>query len=367
MAKFKFPLRIPKDLDWIMIITVLLLIMLGIGVIYSTTYGDQQGVKLAWYQGIFAGIGIVVAGLLTLVDYRAIKSYYLILYVVGLLLLILVLILGKTVYGASRWIDFGVFQLQPSEIFKLLLILFLGKIFSETKEFNLKKIVQLIVLVLIPAVLILAEPDLGTALVLVVIFMGMIIAAGIKKIYLFAMGLVALVVSPIAWLILKDYQKQRLLTFLNPASDPFGSGYNVLQSIIAVGSGELSGRGLGHGSQSQLNFLPIKHSDFIFAVFAEELGFVGAIILLLLFSLLIIRIIRAAKLAGDDFGMLVAVGISIMFIFQILVNVGMNIGIMPVTGIPLPFVSYGGTSLIVNLAAIGILLSILVRHRKLVF
>ncbi len=157
------------------------------------------------------------------------------------------------------------------------------------------------------------------------------------------------------------------MTFLNPASDPFGAGYNVLQAIIAVGSGRVTGQGLGYGTQSQLDFLPIKHSDFIFAVFAEELGFIGAIILLLLFLILIIRVIRVAKVASDDFGMLVAAGIAIMFIAQIMINIGMNLGIMPVTGIPLPFISSGGTSLIINLAGIGILLSILVRHRKLVF
>jgi len=367
MAKYKFPFKIPKDLDWIMLTAVIILIALAISVIYSTTYNDPATSGLALYHGIYAIIGFVIAGILIFIDYRAIRSYYLILYILGLALLILVLIFGKTVFGATRWIDFGFFQLQPSEIFKLILILFLAKIFSDTKELNLKKLFIIFILVLIPVSLVLAEPDLGTALVFIIVTLGMLIIAGLRKIYLLGIGVLAIVASPIAWILLRDYQKQRILTFLNPTSDPFGAGYNVLQSIIAVGSGRITGQGLGYGTQSQLDFLPIKHSDFIFAVFAEELGFIGAIILLLLFLLLIIRIIRVAKVASDDFGMLVASGIAIMFIAQILINVGMNLGIMPVTGIPLPFISSGGTSLIVNLVSVGILLSIVSRHRKLVF
>jgi rod shape determining protein RodA len=366
--KFKLPFKFPHDFDWLIFASVIILVVLGVAVIYSTSYNDPANKNLALYQGIYALIGFAVAFLLASIDYRAIKSYYLILYLIGIALLLIVLVLGKTVYGATRWINLGFFQLQPSEIFKLILILFLAKFLSDqTYELNIKRIILIIFLIFIPAVLILLEPDLGTTLVLVVIMIGMIIVAGARKIYLFGLGILTIIALPLSWFLMRDYQKQRILTFFNPASDPFGAGYNVLQSIIAVGSGGILGRGLGQGSQSQLNFLPIKHTDFIFAVFAEELGFIGAIILLLLFVILLLRIIRAAKIASDNFGMLIAVGISMMFIFQILVNIGMNIGIMPVTGIPLPFVSYGGTSLIVNLAAMGILFSIILRHRRLVF
>jgi rod shape determining protein RodA len=366
--KFKFPFKISRDFDWIMLISVIILVCLGVAIIYSTTYTDPENKNLAFYQGLYALIGGVAAYILAKIDYRAIKSYFLILYIIGIILLLTVLILGKTVFGATRWINLGFFQLQPSEIFKLILILFLARILSDrTNEFNIRKLIMIIVLVIVPVVLVLLEPDLGTALVIFAVMIGMIVAAGVRKIYLLGLGIIAVAISPLTWFLLRDYQRQRILTFLNPSSDPFGAGYNILQSIIAVGSGQFIGRGLGHGSQSQLNFLPIKHSDFIFAVFAEELGFIGAVILILLFVVLLIRIIRIAKVASDDFGMLVASGICIMFIFQILVNIGMNIGIMPVTGIPLPFVSYGGTSLIVNLGAVGILFSIILRHRKLVF
>lgn len=368
MFKFKFPLKLPRDLDWIMIFSVLILISLGILVIYSTTYTNEGEKNLALYQGIFTFIGLILAGVLTFIDYRAIKSYYIILYIIGLILLIAVLILGKTVLGATRWIDFGVFQLQPSEIFKLILIIFLAKILSDSsQEINIKRLIVILLLIFIPTVLVVLEPDFGTALIMVVIAISMIVAANIRKIYLLGLGILGLILTPLIWFLLRDYQKQRIITFLNPAGDPFGAGYNVLQSMIAVGSGNIVGRGLGHGSQSQLNFLPITHTDFIFAVFAEELGFIGSLILLLLLFILITRVIRAAKLSSDNFGMLISIGIAVMFIFQILVNIGMNMGIMPVTGIPLPFVSYGGTSLLVNLAAIGIILSILIRHRKLVF
>lgn len=360
--------RFTQNIDWILIITVLALVGIGILVIYSSTYADQNPKSLALYQGIFAFCGLLIAIALALVDYRATKSYALFLYLIGLLLLVVVLILGKTVFGATRWINLGFFQLQPSEIFKLILVIFHAKFLSDNiGDLTLKKILTVIVFTAIPVILILAEPDLGTALVLVAITLGMLIAAEIRKIYLLAMGLIAILFSPLVWFLLRDYQKERLITFINPSHDPFGSGYNVLQSIIAIGSGKFSGQGLGAGSQSQLNFLPIKHADFIFAVFAEALGFLGALILLLVLFLLIIRIIRIAKIASDDFGMLIAVGIAVMFLFQILVNVGMNIGIMPVTGIPLPFISYGGTSLMINLAAVGILTSIVLRHKKIIF
>lgn len=366
--KFKLPVKESLGYDWVMITAVFILVASGIAVIYSTTYGSADTRDLALYQGIFALMGLAAAVGLSLIDYRVFKNYFFILYIVGIIFLVSVLVLGKTVFGATRWIDIGFFRFQPSEIFKLILIVFLAKTLSDNmNELNLKKIITIIVLVLIPVGLVLIQPDLGTALVYLAILIGMLVAAGIRKIYLFGLGLAALVASPIAWLLLKGYQKQRILTFLNPAGDPFGAGYNVLQSIIAAGSGQWFGYGLGHGSQSQLNFLPIKHADFIFAVFAEELGFVGVLILLLVFVLLIIRIIRVAKIASDNFGMLIAVGIGIMLIFQILVNAGMNIGIMPVTGIPLPFVSYGGTSLVTNLAAIGLLFSIVLRRRRLSF
>jgi rod shape determining protein RodA len=219
----------------------------------------------------------------------------------------------------------------------------------------------------VPVLLVMAQPDLGTALVFIAIWLGMVLVSNIKKIYVLILGGVGLVLMPIVWLFLHDYQRKRIVTFFNPGADPLGAGYNVLQSIIATGSGRFFGRGLGYGYQSQLKFLPIQHTDFIFAVLAEELGFFGALVLLILFFILLIRILRTTFQAFDSFGMFLGMGIFVMIVFQILVNIGMNMGIMPVTGVPLPLISAGGSSLIMIMIGIGIMESIALRRRKIVF
>jgi rod shape determining protein RodA len=200
-----------------------------------------------------------------------------------------------------------------------------------------------------------------------VIWLAMVLTSNVKKIYMVGLSAFGLAMLPIAWIFLHNYQRNRIITFFNPGADPLGAGYNVLQSMIAVGSGRLFGRGLGYGYQSQLKFLPIQHTDFIFAVLAEALGFIGVIVLLVLFFVLILRILKTASSSSDDFGMFVGIGIFSMIIFQILVNVGMNIGVMPVTGVPLPLISAGGSSLITILIALGIIESIALRRRKIVF
>jgi rod shape determining protein RodA len=353
------------NFDWFLAIIPVILITLGIVIIYSITY--TTGPKLTILQSIYAFVGLGLVVVFSLTDYRIFKGLSGILYVFGILLLILVLFLGTKTFGARRWIDFGVFQLQPSEIFKLILIIVLAKFFSDKEEIRIKDYLYILILIGIPIFLVLSQPDFGTATIFLIITGGILIGSNIKKIYLWISAGAALLAIPLVWHFLKDYQKLRIYTFLNPARDPFGAGYNVLQSTIAVGSGGIFGRGLGHGPQSQLNFLPVAHTDFIFAGVAESIGFVGASLLILIIIILVIRIIRVASLSKDSFGRFMAIGIAIMIIFQVFINIGMNLGIMPVTGIPLPFLSFGGSSLLTNLIAIGILQSIYIRHKKISF
>jgi len=361
-----------KNYDFIMAGAVIFLTLLGWIVIASATFTPGQHFLLsskALNQLIFGLIGLVAMLFFTVIDYRLLKPLVYYFYGLVILLLILVLISGKIIHGASRWISLGFFDLQPSELAKLALILVLAHYFSTQNmaENPLRHLLFTFLLAAGPSGLVILQPDLGSALVLMAIWLGMIFASSIKKVYLYLFILIGLVLLPFGWLFLRDYQRKRILTFLNPQTDPLGEGYNVIQAKIAVGSGQIFGRGLGHGPQSQLNYLPSQHTDFIFAALAEELGFLGVLLLLVLFFIFILRGLRAAWLSRDSFGSLVAVGIVVMVLFQILVNVGMNLGIMPVTGIPLPWVSYGGSSLIICFIAVGILESILLRHRQIAF
>lgn len=357
-----------KNLDWILIIVTLFLLILGIIVIYSTTSGTS-GFTETRSQIIYGIIGIILMFSFAFLDYKIFKSFTHVLYVVMIGLLLFVLFSGKIAHGATRWINLGFFQLQPSEVAKFVMIIVLAKYFSQKadKMTNLSSFLISLVYTIIPVFLVLIQPDLGTALVLVTIWGGMVLASQARKIYVFGLGLAMLVLTPLAFEFLKDYQKKRILTFLNPASDPQGAGYNVLQSTISVGSGKIFGRGLGHGPQSQLKFLPERYTDFIFSVLGEELGLLGGIVLIVLFLILIFRIVRVAKMSSDSFGSFIAVGVAVWILFQAFVNIGMNIGIMPVTGIPLPLISFGGSSTIMLLISFGILQSILNRRKKLNF
>lgn len=364
-------------IDWILYLITLLLVATGLSVIYSITYAQEATKNFVFHQSLFAFFGILFMLLLTILDYRVLKiaSYYLF----GFFLILLLLIftpLGKTIYGATRWINLGFFQFQPSEFFKLILIIFVATIL-DLKNFSKKHFFLLLFLIFLPIILTILQPDFGSALVLFVVSLVMIFSSGLPKRYLLWLGAFTSILIIMFSLsltemrpfthLLKDYQKERILTFFNPKRDPFGSGYNVSQSTIAIGSGGLFGRGLGYGPQSQLNFVPSKESDFIFSVAAEAFGFLGAGILITLFLLLFLRILRIAQKAKDNFGTLLAYGILTYFIFETLVNIGMNMGIMPVTGIPLPLISYGGSSLFTSLGAIGICQSIMLRHKKITF
>jgi len=276
-----------------------------------------------------------------------------------------VLVFSRAVLGAQRWIDLGFFQFQPSEFAKLILILVLAKYFAVYYDqlHRVRYLALSLAYLVVPMALVMKQPDLGTALVLGVVWLAMALVSRVRKLHLLVLAGTALALLPLGLKLLKPFQRARLETFINPTADPLHTGYNAVQSTITVGSGQIFGRGLGAGSQSQLNFLPslAQHTDFIFAVLNEKMGFVGGMLLLLLFGVLLFRGIWIAHQSQDRFGMFLATGVVAMLLFHVFINTGMNMGIAPVTGIPLPFVSYGGTSIVFSLAAVGMLVGI---HRR---
>ncbi|HUC86929.1 MAG TPA: rod shape-determining protein RodA [Candidatus Saccharimonadales bacterium] len=366
-----FKSRFWKNFDWLLLGIALLLTVIGLIVIYSTSFKaiDLVTPVDATHQLIFAIISLVALVVVARMDYRGWNRAVPVLYVLMLISLVAVLLHGKAALGATRWINVGFFQFQPSEFAKLVIIMVLARYFSANYDFmeNPRHLVISLLYVLVPIGLVMAQPDIGTALVLGGIWVVMAIVARIRLSYLAAMAAAVVVAVPLVIPHLKPYQKARLEVFLNPTADKLGAGYNVVQATIAVGSGQLYGRGLDAGTQSQLNFLPSQQTDFIFAVLGEKLGFIGAALVVLLFLALLLRGIIIASRASDRFGMFLGVGIVTMLLLHVFVNIGMNVGLLPVTGIPLPFISYGGTSLLVSLVAVGLLESIAMRRKKLEF
>lgn len=358
-------------MDWLLIGSTVILLGIGLLVLQSINFKDAslaQDFNPA-KQIVFAVFGFGMMVLFAKTDYRLWFRLGNIWYGIGLFLLFLVLFFGTNAQGATRWINIGPLQFQPTEFIKLGLVMVLARFFTKhNDEMRLARFFAIsLVIVLIPAILVMIQPDLGSALVIGFIWFVMIIVSNANKLHLVALILFGIAIMPVAYTQLHPYQIKRIETFANPASDPSGSGYNVVQSTIAVGSGGLMGRGLSSGSQSQLNFLPSQQTDFIFAVLSEKLGFLGAGLVLALFVTLLARTAIIAWRASDRFGLLMATGILAYFSFHIIINIGMNLGIMPVTGLPLPFISYGGTNLIISLMAIGILQSIALHREGLEF
>lgn len=345
--------------DWILLTATLLLLSMGMLSLYSfseTVAGNIYFGK----QLLFGVIGVGLMFFVGALDYRHLARMSTLLYFLTLGVLLLVLLIGEPVRGTVGWLSFFGFQIQPVEFAKLILIIFLASFISK-KHSELGEWTRLIASLFLSALLILLvlkQPDLGSSLVLMFIWGSMILVSGIRFKHLAVLSLLGALFLFVGWLLLADYQKARLETFLNPELDPKGSGYNVLQSMVAVGSGGFWGKGIGHGSQSQLNFLPEKHTDFIYAVIVEELGLFGGMLILFLYGLLLYRVERIAKRARDNTGYLIAVGILAYFFVQITINIGMNMGLLPVTGLPAPFLSYGGSSLLASFIALGLLLSI---------
>jgi rod shape determining protein RodA len=357
-----------KYFDLILFGSSLALLLLGLLMIYSTTLGTSGNLLLR--QGVAAGLGIAGMFFLAFYDYRNLKKTSGILYILVIAMLAGVLLIGDEIRGSVRWIDLGIFRLQPAELAKLFMVVVMAKFLDRHNEKlkDFKYVLLLAFYAAVPVVLILIEPDLGSSLVIVGTWAALLLFSKIKKSHLLILLVAGLCLAVASWFfVLKDYQKERVHTFLDPASDPRGSGYNVLQSMIAVGSGEIFGQGVGRGLQSQLKFLPERQTDFIFASAAEELGFLGSLVILGLYILVLTRIMKAARAARDNFGTYLSLGIFFMLFFQIIINIGMNMGIMPVTGIPLPLVSYGGSSLLTTLLALGLVQSIVARQRALKF
>lgn len=358
--------------DWTIIICTVLLVSIGLTAVGSATHVNQEALSfnsLVVKQLLFFVVNVAVVIGMQFFDYHRLKNWGNMIYAFTIIMLLAVMIAGTSALGAQRWIQIGPITLQPSEFSKLLMIICMAKMLEpRINHLNtFKSLLVPVIYVGIPIFLVFLQPDLGTSLVYIAIFGGMLFIAGIRaRLIQIIVGLGVLLL-PLVWFVLKDYQKQRILVFLNPDIDPFGSGYHIIQSKIAIGSGMILGKGVFNGTQSQLNFLPENHTDFIFSVIGEEFGFVGCIIVLALLFMLIYRSIRIAYTCNDTFGMLLATGIGAMLSFEVLVNVGMTIGIMPVTGIPLPFLSYGVSALTTNMLSIGLLLNISMQRTKYIF
>ncbi|WP_449244202.1 rod shape-determining protein RodA [Desulfobacca acetoxidans] len=359
--------RLLKNIDWILLILTLLIVSLGIVNLFSAGLNQDTGRDTPLYlkQLYWLAIGLGLMVFMTTFDYRYLEKLAYPVYWLAIILLITVILMGKVVSGSKRWLVVGPMVFQPSELAKVAIILALAVYFYRQERFDPLSWRELIIsclLVLPPFALVAKQPDLGSALLITAVASTIILFVGVRWHILVTLIISFVALSPVFWFFLKDYQKQRILTFLNPEQDPLGSGYHIIQSKIAVGSGLLWGKGFLHGTQSQLNFLPEQHTDFVFSVFAEEWGFLGSAGLIVLYALLILWSLQIARSCRERFGNLLAVGISAMIFWQIFINISMVTGMLPVVGIPLPLFSYGGSSLISNFIGIGLLLNIRMRQ-----
>ncbi len=356
-----------RHFDVWLVLIVLALIVIGLLMISSATQNsvDPDLANAARRQGLYALIGVIVLILTAAIDYRIWYNARHVLYVLALLFLVITLVFGSgQIGGVGRWLDLSVFPVQPSELAKVLLVLALaGLLANRTHSIRtLRTVLLSLMYVALPAVLVFAQPNLSTAMVYLFIWLAMVIAAGVRGKHLAMLGGIGVLMLPALWLLMAQYMRDRILSLFSP--EP---GYNPTQALIAIGSGGWLGQGYGSGSQSQLHFLKVRHTDFIFSVTAEELGFVGAVFIVILFGLLVFRLVRIADRSRDAYGEFVVIGIAAMIFFQAAINIAMNLNIGLVAGLPLPLVSYGGSSLITMLLAIGIAESVIMRHRKIEF
>ncbi len=362
----KISLRALFKFDYLLLGAVFLLIVMGLVSIYSVGLSDIES-KMIFFdkQLLFVITGLILLLTFSFIDYRFLKSYYKIFLIVSFLLLTSVLIFGAFIRGTSSWFSIFGFQFQPVEFAKIGLIIFLAAYLSnKAKEFYNWKPILISALVSFSIIaLVMLQPDLGSAIILFVIWFIMLLFTNINKKKIIIIFIILAILISAGWFVfLKGYQKDRVITFLNPKKDPLGVGYNLSQSIIAVGSGGVTGRGFGLGSQSQLNFLPEQRTDFVFAVISEEFGFLGSFFTILIIIIFLLKILNITRKSNDNFAVFLALGFLIMFFTQSLMNIAMNVGLAPVIGLPLPFVSYGGSSMWMSLLAVGILESIVI-HR----
>jgi rod shape determining protein RodA len=355
--------RLLQNVDWPLLGATVGLVILSASTLASLHIGRAGG-GVALRQLVWFGVGIVALVVVASIDYRRLVRAAPLIYVLGLGTLIAVFVLGRTVSGARRWLFVGPVSVQPSELFKICFVLMAVWLLTSRWAQPIGKAVLVMVapLIFVPAVLILKQPDLGTALLLFPVLIALLVAAGMRMRLLGGLVLAGLAATPLVWVFLKEYQRERILVFLDPFRDPLGSAYNVIQAKIAIGSGQLLGKGVAGATQSRLAFLPERHTDFIFAVFAETWGFAGCLVLLICYALLLLRGFDIAASTRELVGRLVALGVTALLATQILVNVGMVTGLIPVVGIPLPFMSYGGSSMVVSMMALGLLLSVRMRQ-----
>jgi rod shape determining protein RodA len=368
------------NLPWGVVGLILAIAALGVTTVYSATFTSRGPSPLFFKQLVWVSAGLVIMLLMMIPDYHTIGRYAYVLYAISIVLLLLVMVMGRTGMGAQRWLAIGPFAFQPSEFAKLSVTLALARFFAEDPKqggYDLRDLGIPAAMVAVPVLLVLKQPDLGTAMMLVLTTSLIVMLAGIRLravmtiVLIFAViGSAVFLVPPVRhkiWSKLKPYQQNRIKAFVDPSSDPLGSGYHANQSKIAVGSGQLTGKGFRKGTQSQMQFLPERHTDFIFAVVSEEHGFVGSSLLLVLYLVLLLAGVDTAKNAKDRLGVLMAGGIVSMISLYVFINVGMAVGIVPVVGVPLPLVSYGGTSIITTFLAIGLLLNIQTRRFQLFY
>jgi rod shape determining protein RodA len=361
-----FDRRLVQNFDWVLLGLVVIICAAGIVNLYSAGYNRQTGDTPLYIKQLYwMAVGLAVLSLTLLYDYRHLEKLSYPLYILTIVLLLAVMFGGKVVYGSRRWLPLGPFAFQPAELAKIAIILALATYFNRRARPEAMRLKDLIipgVLVMIPVALIIKQPDLGSGILVALVAASMILFIGVHWRTLVGCGLTLVMLSPVIWQFLKDYQRQRVLTFLEPGKDPLGAGYHIIQSMIAVGSGQFWGKGFLQGTQSQLYFLPEQHTDFVFSVFAEEWGFVGSAMLLLLFTALALWGLSVARDCKERFGHLLALGVTALIFWQVFINLCMVTGFMPVVGIPLPLFSYGGSSLITTWLGVGFLLNIRMRR-----
>ncbi|MDP6366471.1 MAG: rod shape-determining protein RodA [Nitrospinota bacterium] len=361
--------RVLGQIDWLMVISIIGLSGFGVLMIFSAIHSNAFFLAnaLHWKQALWSALGLCLLSTILVFDYHTISKLSYLFYAVVVASLVLVFVIGRVVYGAKRWIVMGPVRVQPSELAKLAVLLVIARYFGtreSTEPLKFRDLIIPFILVIIPVGLVARQPDLGTAMTILMIAVVMVLVVGMERRVLLYLASAGVAVLPVGWLFLKDYQKRRILTVFNPDADILGAGYQSMQSKIAVGSGEIWGKGLLQGTQSRLHFLPEKHTDFIFSVLSEELGFVGGAVLLILFLVFIQRCFQTALNAADKEGTLIAVGVGTSFFLYTMLNIGMTLGIFPIVGIPLPFVSYGGSASLTSFIAVGLVLNIRIRRRS---
>jgi rod shape determining protein RodA len=368
--------RFWRQIDYLLLLAIAGLVGYGLMMIHSATCSPScenllPPTSWATRQGAYALAGLCAMALTASIHYKVYRTLAYTAYLGAIVLLVAVLLFGSgdVEYGARRWIRLGLFDLQASEVTKIALILTLARFLTDRDgPLSFRRTIASAFLLIPPLVLVYLEPNLGTALLFIFLWFGLIVMAGARPLHIGIILLVAVLAAPGGWMLMRDYQRARIETFfatvINPENDPFGEGYNILQARISIGSGGMFGQGWLQGSQTQLDYLRVKQSDFIFSVLAEEMGFIGAMVLFALFILLLFRVMRVVDKAPDGFARVVAFGVGWVVLFQAFVNLGANLTVLPVTGVPLPLVSFGGSSMLTFFTSFGILQSILIRSQK---